>query len=116
MSVILSVAAYPPLGAGALAFVMLAPVVAALEGRSPRAGFAIFYVYASAMALVVVRWLAHGLVWGYGLSAAPAWTFTVLIVATYAALPASAACVYCALRRIDRRNPSAGTGARSPSW
>jgi apolipoprotein N-acyltransferase len=95
---ILGVAAYPPLGVGALAFVMLAPLVAALEGRSPRAGFAIFYVYTVAMALGIVRWLVHPLVAGYGLSAGAAWTFTVVLVATYATIPAAAASAYCVLR------------------
>ncbi|MDH3213710.1 MAG: apolipoprotein N-acyltransferase, partial [Myxococcales bacterium] len=95
---VLGVAAYPPLGAGALAFVMLAPVVAALEGRSPRAGFAIVYVYTVAMALGVVRWLVHPLVVGYGVSAPAAWTFTALLVAAYATIPSAAAAAYCWLR------------------
>jgi apolipoprotein N-acyltransferase len=98
VAALLGVAAYPPLGVAAFSFVMLAPLVAALEGRSPRAGFAIFYVTTVAMALGVVRWLVHPLVVGYGLSPAAAWTFTVLLVAAYATIPSAAAAAYCVLR------------------
>ncbi len=96
--VALTVAAFPPISLPVLALGMLAPLVAALENRSPRAGFAIAYAYSVAMALGIVHWLVHPLVVGYEVAPAPAWTFVVLLVAAYSILPAAAAAAYCALR------------------
>ncbi len=98
LAVALAIAAFPPVGLAPLALVMLAPLVVALEGRRPRQGFLIVYVYYIVMALGVVRWLVHPLVVEYEVPPAPAWGFVVLLVAAYSTPHAAAAAAYCALR------------------
>jgi apolipoprotein N-acyltransferase len=93
-----TVLAYPPVGWSPLAFGMLAPVVAAIEGARPRRAFALVWLYCMAMALVLVRWLVYALVEEYGVATVPAWTVTVLVVGAGALVPSSAAAAWAALR------------------
>jgi apolipoprotein N-acyltransferase len=93
-----TVLAYPPWGLGEIGAVMLAPIVAALEGASPRRAFAVVWVYSVSMALVLVHWLVQALVEQYGVATAPAWVFTVLVVCGGALIPAAAGALYAALR------------------
>ncbi len=96
--VALTLAAFPPLSLALLAAVMLAPLVAALEGRSPRAGFTLAYLYQFGVSVGIARWLVHPLVEEYAVGAAPAWTFALCVAAAYAIPLAAAAALYCALR------------------
>jgi apolipoprotein N-acyltransferase len=50
------------------------------------------------MALWIVRWLIHALAVEYQVERWAAWTFTILLVAGYAVIPAASASVYAALR------------------
>ncbi|UCE86700.1 MAG: apolipoprotein N-acyltransferase [Deltaproteobacteria bacterium] len=110
----LTVASSPPIGIAPLAFAMLAPLVAALDGRRARDGWLLAYAYHVAMAVGIVRWLVHPMVHEYGLSAPPAWLFTVLLVAAYSAIPATAAALYCALR--PRLHPAAAPLVFAALW
>jgi apolipoprotein N-acyltransferase len=96
--VLATVLAYPPFDLAGLGLVMLAPVILAVERSSPRAAFVSVYVYSVTMALVIGRWLIHALSVEYGVPESAAWAFTVLLVAAYALVPASAAFVYARLR------------------
>jgi apolipoprotein N-acyltransferase len=96
--VVLTVAAFPPVGAWPCALVMLAPAAAFAEGRRPRVVFAFVYVYSVAMALLIVRWLVHALAVEYGVARGSAWAFTVLLVGAYALIPSCTAALYAALR------------------
>jgi apolipoprotein N-acyltransferase len=96
--VIATVLAYPPSGLGGLGAVMLAPIVAALEGASLRRAFLVVWVYTASMALVLVHWLVDALVEQYGVATAPAWVFTVLVVSGAGLIPAAAGALYAALR------------------
>jgi apolipoprotein N-acyltransferase len=77
---------------------MLAPVAYFAEHRSPRAAFAFAYVYSAAMALLIVRWLIHALAVEYAVERWAAWTFTILLVCSYAVIPAASASIYAAVR------------------
>jgi apolipoprotein N-acyltransferase len=92
------VLAYPPSGLGVLGAVMLAPIVAALEGASPRRAFLVVWVYTVAAALVLVRWLVHALAGEYGVAPVPAWVFTFLVVCGGGLIPAAAGALYAVLR------------------
>jgi apolipoprotein N-acyltransferase len=98
LAVALTIAASPPIGLAPLAFVMLAPLAAALDGRRAWGGWVLSYLYNAGMAVGIVRWLVYPLVVEYELHAAPAWIFTMLLIAAYATLMATAGALYCALR------------------
>lgn len=98
LGAVLTALAYPPIGASPLALVMLAPVVAAIDGRRPLAAFGFVWLYSVTMALFLVRWLVGALVNEYGVAAAPAWTVTCAIVFGCALVPALAGALYAALR------------------
>jgi apolipoprotein N-acyltransferase len=96
-AVVATVLAYPPAGAGLLAFAMLAPIAFAIDGARPRRAFALAWSYSVAMALVLVHWLVDALVGEYGVAALPAWLFTALVVGGLALVPAAAAAAWAAL-------------------
>jgi len=98
LGAIATVLAYPPSGLGWLGAVMLAPVVAALEGASSRRAFLLVWVYSVSMALVLLRWLVQALVEQYGVATAPSWVFTTLVVCGGALIPSAAAALYAAIR------------------
>jgi apolipoprotein N-acyltransferase len=98
LGAVATVLAYPPSGLGGIGAVMLAPIVAALEGVRPRRGFAVVWIYSVSMALFLVHWLVEALVEQYGVASAPAWAFTVLVVGGAALIPAAAGALYAALR------------------
>jgi apolipoprotein N-acyltransferase len=99
LAVALEVAAFPPFGLWPLAFVMLAPLAAWLDGARPRAAFAFTWLAQALGAALIVRWLLHALVAEYGVGGAPALLFLLLLVGAYAVLPATAMALYAALRR-----------------
>ncbi len=98
LGAVATVLAYPPSGFGLLGAVMLAPIVAALEGASPRRAFLVVWVYTVTTALVLVRWLAHALAEEYGVATVPAWVFVFLVVCGGGLIPAAAGAFYAALR------------------
>ncbi len=97
-AIALTILAHPPLGLWPLAFGMLAPLVVALEGASPRRGFALGWLYAVTMGTVLVRWLVIALADHYGVARPAAWAFTLGAVGALATLPGAATALYCALR------------------
>jgi len=99
VGVVLTVIAYPPTGAWPLAFVMLAPLVALVDGSRPRRAFAYTWLYSVAMAATIVRWLLHALVVEYGVAEAPSALFLALLVGAYAVIPGAAVAVYARLGR-----------------
>ncbi len=113
-SAVATVLAYPPLGLWPLGLVMLAPLVAALEGQSARAAFGAAWLYSVGMALVLGRWLVHALAVEYEVALAPAWAFTALVIAGCALCPAAAAAGYAALR--PRLTPAAAPLAFAALW
>jgi apolipoprotein N-acyltransferase len=96
-SVALAVLAIPPFSVPGLGALMLAPLVAALDGASARRAFAITWVWGVVMALVVTRWLLHALVVQYGASPAASALFAVLLVGALALVPATAAAAFARL-------------------
>lgn len=96
--VIATILAFPPTGLWPLAFVMLAPLAAAIDGARPRTAFAVTYGASVVMALWIVRWLVGALAGQYAVAPAAAWLFTVLLVCAYAVVPAAAVALYAALR------------------
>jgi apolipoprotein N-acyltransferase len=98
LGAVATVLAYPPSGLAGLGAVMLAPIVAALEGASPRRAVLVVWVYSVSMALVLLHWLVQALVEQYAVATAPAWGFTVLVVCGGALIPAAAGAFYAALR------------------
>jgi len=98
LAVALEVAAFPPVGAWPLAFVMLAPVAAYADGARPRAAFAFAWLQQTLGGALVVRWLLHALTVEYGVPLAPSVAFVGLVVAGYALVPAAAVALYAALR------------------
>jgi apolipoprotein N-acyltransferase len=97
-AIVLSVVAHPPWGLWPLAFAMLAPVAYVAERRSARATFGFTYAYTAVTALVIVRWLVHALAVEYEVERWAAWTFTALLVGSYAVVPAAGLLPYAALR------------------
>lgn len=93
-----NVAAYPPLGAWPVAFVMLAPLVAALDRATPRVAFWMTYGYQVAAAVAITRWLVVPMAADFGVAAWRAWIFTVGLVALYALLHALVAALWAGLR------------------
>lgn len=104
LAAVLTVAAFPPLGAWPLALVMLAPLVVAMHGVRPLSAFTLTYAYLLAMALGIVRWLVYPLSVEYGVAAGDAWGTTVGLVAIYALPTASAVAAFAWLR--PRAHPS----------
>ncbi len=98
LSAVLTVAAFPPIGGWPLAFVMLAPLAAALALARPLGAFALTYGYSLAMAVAIVRWLVHALAVESGTPLATAWGATLGLVAVYALVPASAMALFAWLR------------------
>ncbi len=96
-AVALTVLAYPPYAVPGLGAVMLAPLVAVLDGGSARRAFAVTWLYSVAMALVAVRWLFHALLVEYGAAPLPSWLFVGLLVGSLAVLPAAAAALFARL-------------------
>lgn len=92
------VLAFPPTAFWPAAFVMLAPLAAAIDGVRPRTAFVLTYGASVVMALWIVRWLVGALAGQYGVAPAAAWAFTLLLVAAYAVVPSSALALYAALR------------------
>jgi apolipoprotein N-acyltransferase len=90
--------AFPPTALWPVAFVMMAPLAAAIDGARPRTAFALTYAGSVAMALWIVRWLVGALAGQYGVAPAAAWLFTVLLVCAYAFVPSLALALYAALR------------------
>jgi apolipoprotein N-acyltransferase len=98
VAAIATVLAHPPAGLGWLGTVMLAPIVAAVEGASPWRAFAVVWVYFVSAGLVLVHWLAQALVEEYGVAGPAAWLFTLLVVAGCGLMPSAACAIYAALR------------------
>ena len=98
LGAVATVLAYPPSGLGVLGAVMLAPIVAALEGASSRRAFLVVWVYTVTTALVLVRWLVHALTEEYGVATVPACAFIFLVVCGGGVIPAAAGALYAALR------------------
>lgn len=96
-AVALTVLAFPPYAVPGLGVVMLAPLVAVLDGARARRAFALTWLYSVAMALIVCRWMHHALVVQYGAAPLPSWLFLVLIVGGLAVLPAAAGAVFARL-------------------
>jgi apolipoprotein N-acyltransferase len=94
-----TVLAFPPSGLAGLGALMLAPIVAALEGTPPRRAFLVVWVYFVSTALLLVHWLVHALVGQYGVASASAWVFTILVVSSGGVIQAAAVALYAALRR-----------------
>jgi apolipoprotein N-acyltransferase len=105
LAVACEAAAFPPLGAWPLAFLMLAPVAAFADRARPRAAFAFAWLQQTLAGVLVVRWLLHALSVEYGVALAPSAVFVVLVVGAYALVPAAAVALYAALR--PRAAPSA---------
>jgi apolipoprotein N-acyltransferase len=105
----LTVLAYPPYAIPGLGAVMLAPLVAVLDGGSARRAFAVTWLYSVAMALVAVRWLFHALLVEYRAAPLPSWLFVGLLVGGLAVLPATAAALFARLapRLVDAAAPIA---------
>ncbi len=93
----LTVLAYPPVAAPGLGAVMLAPLVAVLDGARARRAFALTWLYTTAMALVACRWMLHALVVQYGVSPLPSWLFLALLIGGLALLPAMAGALFARL-------------------
>jgi apolipoprotein N-acyltransferase len=89
--------AYPPAGVWPLAFVMQAPLVAALSGAGPGRAFALAWAYSVAMGVALGTFVIHAFTVEYGLPAAPAWLFLLGLVGVYAAVPALAAAGFAAI-------------------
>jgi apolipoprotein N-acyltransferase len=98
LAVALEVAAFPPLGAWPLAFVMLAPVAAYADGAGPRRAFAFTWLQQTLAGAFVVRWLLHALAVEYGAPLASSVVFVALLAGTGALVPAAAVALYAALR------------------
>ena len=94
---LLTVLAYPPYAVPGLGAVMLAPLVAVLDGVRARRAFAIAWLYSLAMAFVATRWMLHALVVEYGASPLPSALFLVLIIGSVALVPAAAAALFARL-------------------
>ncbi len=94
---VLTVLAYPPYAVPGLGAVMLAPLVAVLDGARARRAFAIAWLYTTAMALVACRWMLHALVVQYGVAPLPAWLFLALLIGGLALLPAMAGALFARL-------------------
>ncbi len=77
---------------------MLAPVAALADRRRPRLTFALVWLYHSAIGLVPIRWLLHALVVEYQVPVWGAWSFALLLVISYSALPAAATAIYALWR------------------
>ena len=96
-AVALTVLAVPPYAVPGLGAVMLAPLVAVLDGARARRAFALTWLYSVAMALVACRWMHHALVVQYGAAPLPSWLFLVLLIGGLALLPAMAGAVFARL-------------------
>ena len=92
------VAAFPPLGAWPLAFVMFAPLAAALDRASLRRAFWTTYGFYLASGIAIGRWLVVPMAAEYGVAAWRAWLFTCGLVGLYALVHAAAAVLWVALR------------------
>ena len=92
------VAAFPPLGAWPLAFVMFAPLVAALDRASLHAAFWTTYGFYVASGIAIVRWLVVPMAADYGVAPWRAWLFTLGIVGLYSLVPAAGAALWATLR------------------
>lgn len=93
----LTVLAFPPYAVPGLGAVMLAPLVAGLDGERARRAFALTWLYSVVMALVACRWMHHALVVQYGAAPLPSWLFLVLIVGGLSLLPAAAGALFARL-------------------
>lgn len=93
----LTVLAYPPYAVPGLGALMLAPLVAVLDGARARRAFAIAWGYSVAMALVATHWMIHALVVQYGASPVLSWLFLGLVIGGLAVLPAGAAVLFARL-------------------
>lgn len=98
LGVVATCLAYPPAQVPGIGLVMLAPIAWLLDGVSPRRGFALAWLYTFSFGLWLCRFLVHALVVEYGVAPLPAWTFTTLVIAAFALVPAAAGGAYAALR------------------
>lgn len=97
LSIGAAVIALPPISVPGLGLVMLAPLVAVLDGARARRAFAITWLWGVAMALIVTRWLLHALVVQYGASPVPSALFAVLLIGALALVPATMAAAFARL-------------------
>jgi apolipoprotein N-acyltransferase len=88
----------PPAGLWPLAFLVLAPLAAALETRGPAAAFALSLAALLAFGVAGAGWLLHALVVEYGVALAPAALFAAVLFAFYAAVSAAPLAGAAALR------------------
>jgi apolipoprotein N-acyltransferase len=98
LGVVASVLAYPPSAWPGLGLVMIAPIAWSLDALAPRRAFAFAWLYSTAFALWLCRWLVHALVVEYGVGAAAAWSFASLVIGALALVPATAGTAFAALR------------------
>ncbi len=99
LAVVLAVAAWPPIGLGALGFVVVAPLVAALEGLRPLRAFLVTWAQFGLAGGVVFRWLFHGLLEEYQVALGPSIAFVVVFVAVLSLGTALAAALWAGLGR-----------------
>jgi apolipoprotein N-acyltransferase len=114
LAVALQVLAQPPSPVWPLSLVMLGPLALFAETRRPRAVFVFAHLTSAAMALVIVRWLIHALSIEYGVARPAAWAFSVLLVGSYALIPAAVAAVYAAVS--DRLHDATAPLAFAALW
>jgi apolipoprotein N-acyltransferase len=87
-----------------VALEVLAPLAAFAHRARPRAAFAFAWLGQAATGAVIVRWMLEALVSSYGVGGAPALAFLVLLVGSYALVPAAAVALYA---RLSRRTSAA---------
>jgi apolipoprotein N-acyltransferase len=109
-----TVLAYPPVGFGLAAFLMLAPIAAVIDGARPRRAFLAVWIYSAGFALVLVRWLVSALADQYGVDRAAAWLFTTGLIGALALVPAAAGALFAALS--PRVPPLAAPVAFAAIW
>jgi apolipoprotein N-acyltransferase len=97
-SAALAALSQPPAGLWPLAFLVLAPLAAALEGCGPRRAFGLAFLALFGFGVAAAGWLLHALVVEYGVARAPALLFAVLLFAFFAALSAAPLAVAAVLR------------------